>query len=323
MIKKKLFFPHVPKAAGTTMGRILKKNLGERFYPYYGLYDRYIFNARDVERILEFAPHIDAIASHLISLDLPWDSNQHSIYAIAFVRDPIDRAVSLFYYLQKLAADRGGEVRNNPNEFFNHIMNSDTDEKKLYSNAQYNFLGRFVENVVSLNQLLQHVDSGHLVIAPMERFDDACLVLEKIHPDYLSDMSYPGKQNIAQRGCALSESTLKLLRKNNELDIKIYEWTQTVFDRQFQNVIGANATRAREYFKKRCAAVAGDWIAEDSEKALNRKERSYFEHLKKENRRLRSENALLRSARDNRFLDLLPSPFLGVAGRLMDAVKDR
>jgi hypothetical protein len=323
MIPKKLFFSHVPKAAGTTMGRILKKNLGEKFYPYYGLYDRYMFNMRDVERILEFAPHIDAIASHLISLDLPWFSQRHSIYAISFVRDPVDRAISLFYYLQKLAAQRGGSVCDNAEEFFNRILQSDSEEKKPYSNAQGIFLGKFAHNACSLNQLQQHVDSGQLVIAPMDRFDDACLVLEKIHPDYLSDMAYPGKQNTAQRGCPLSGPTLEALRKCNDQDIKIYEWTQAAFDRQFKNVLGPNPAPAREDFKKRCAAVASDWIAEDSEKALNSQERKYFEHLKMENRRLRSENALLRSARDNRFLDLLPSPFLGVAGRLMDAVKDR
>jgi hypothetical protein len=319
---KRIVFSHVPKAAGTTMGRLLKKNLGSKFYSYYGLYDHYMLRAIDVERMLEFHPQLLGVSSHLLSLDLPWDSENFMICAVAFVREPIDRAQSLFFYQQKTSNNKGISGQVNSESFFQSILDKDSEAGYPFMNAQWNFL-QGKRSSWQYDFLLTHIQSGRLVIAPMERFDDACILLEKIHPELLPDMAYPCRQNTTARTSVLPLEIQEALAEQNSRDFELYEWTQAVFDRQFENVLGPNPAPVREDFKKRCAAVAGDWIAEDSEKALNREERSYFEHLKKENRRLRSENALLRSARDNRFLELLPSPFLGVAGRLMGAVKSR
>lgn len=315
--QKKLLFSHVPKAAGTTLGRILKKNLGSRFYAYYGLYDRYMFDSRDVERILEFAPQYDALASHLISLDLPWRSEKFSIFAVAFVRDPIDRAISLFYYLQKIATERGGLIEGDINSFFRRILKSDCEQRGPYCDAQWHFLQGTKQVTWSFEQLQRLVESGKLIIAPMERFNDACVVMEKVHGDLLSDMAYPEKQNTSPRSGGCSEDVLELLNSKNQKDSQLYGWVQEQFHRQFEHLIGPLANSARLDFQHRCKAVSGDWIADDSAVALNREERQYFEYLKEENRKLRGENAGLRSARDLKLLNGIPSSIIASISRMI------
>ena len=99
------FHVHVRKCGGSTFhSQILKTAFGEAFYRDSSLIE-YQYTREQVEEILANCPWLRAYSSHKISLDLPYDTSAARLWAITFVRDPIARFRSHYFYLRQHARD--------------------------------------------------------------------------------------------------------------------------------------------------------------------------------------------------------------------------
>jgi hypothetical protein len=293
-MKNKFIFCHVPKAAGTTMGRILKRNFGRAFYPYYGLYDHHMFTAYEVERILDLYPQYHCIASHMFSLRLPYDSANHKIHAFAFIRHPVDRVLSLYHYALKLCIDNPGSKHpGSLDEFYANIL-SDNQADGRFFDGQVRFLSGFGEESLQVEDLLGLAEKNGVLLAPTAAFDDACMLLEKRHPESFADASYPGRENIAPRNEEISEDLRSRILEVNEADAELFLRVGEIFSRRLNDELGRGLEEARADYKRRCASAGPDWLAEDETVALTKEERHLFEFLKKENNSLKEEVAFLR-----------------------------
>gem|GEM_PF-5222486 len=252
----KFIFCHIPKSAGTLFGQILERNFRKKFYPYYGLWDNRFFTKEDVDGMCKLHPQYDCLASHMFSLDLPFESNNYDFKGITFIRNPVERALSLYTYSFRLAKlNSGYQPPASIEEFFISIIEKRDDAR--FCNAQYRFLfgenqgGQGLEKIKSLSK------SGKLFIAPVERFEDACLLLEKMYPQHFSNNAFGRRSNASAKSIQVPPELSCLLEDNNLLDTELLNISKQLFDESFNQYFKSTSELhlAREKFEKRCSEI--------------------------------------------------------------------
>jgi hypothetical protein len=253
MLPKKFIFCHIPKVAGTLFGQILERNFGKKFYPYYGLWDNRFFTKEDVAGMCDLHPQYECLASHMFSLDLPFDSERFDFRAICFVRDPLDRAISLYFYSYRMAKlNPGYQPPSSPEEFFKSILCGGGDAR--FHNAQYQFLCGGKTNFISISQIKSLASEGKLLIVPVKRFDDLCMLVEKLYPLQFKNACYGRKSNASNKTNIVPEYIIEAIQEKNKIDLELMEVAeksfQALFDRHF---LGAEELAiSRKKFRARC-----------------------------------------------------------------------
>lgn len=239
------------------MGRILHRNFGAKFHAYYGLWDTRFFNAADVQGMLELHQQIDCIASHMITLDLPYNSKTFDVNAISFVRDPVERVLSLYFHSLKMAEEVGGEVPNEGiDKFFDRVLSEKRERR--FIDAQYRFLTHGVEDDDKLSKISDLIRSKKILIAPLERFDETCLVLEARFPDYFKNTSYTSRKMLSPRNQEVTELVRSKILEANRMDDRLYKMVTQEFDKICIDELGGNEKlqSLMKNFKQRTAKLA-------------------------------------------------------------------
>lgn len=214
------FHVHVRKCGGSTFHReILGRNFGTGAYRDSSLID-YQYSAAQVLQILENCPWLRAYSSHKVSLDLPYENSVSQIRAITFVRDPIQRFVSHYFYLRNHSKAWDPEAKRLS---IDEYIRCSVDSGKLHREAQMSQLVQLTgssgqEGLVRLDQYLR---TEQVCLFPLERFDEACLLLERVFPADFKSCHY---QRVANRSKADQQPTDKSLSVLSEqLDAAEFE----------------------------------------------------------------------------------------------------
>lgn len=254
MLPQKFIFSHIPKSAGTLFGQILERNFRKRFYPYYGLWDNRFFTKEDVAGMCDLHPQYQCLASHMFTLQLPFESKRFDFRAITFVRDPVERALSLYFYAFRMAKmNPDYKPPGSIDQFFNEVLEKKSDGR--FFNDQFRFLSGGVTDKSLFSDIEELAGLGKLLIAPVDRFDDACLLLEDTYPEHFKNMAYARRSNVAERKQKVSKELRECLAEVNQADLQLFTLASAVFERQFEKVF-TNARvleQKRAFFSKRCA----------------------------------------------------------------------
>lgn len=100
---KRIFFCfiHIPKCGGLTFDDILVRNLGDSYLRLRSqLYEGPIA-AHKIGTFIRESDTRRGIGGHRVTLDFP-DLEEATIQAISFVRDPLERVRSEFFYVKQL-----------------------------------------------------------------------------------------------------------------------------------------------------------------------------------------------------------------------------
>ncbi len=198
---KKLFlcFIHIPKCGGMTFDEILKRNLGNQYLRVpHGLYEGPIprFN---LKLYIEESNTRLAIGGHRICLDLPFDELKSvDLKAICFVREPLARLRSEFFYIKQLPGNVGQNKLIRQLEYpqyLEYLLQNPTACKKI---SHYQIQHLFGKLPIDFDLLTDLIDSHQLLLFPLEQFSQACLYLEKALPNHFINASYV-KRNINQK----------------------------------------------------------------------------------------------------------------------------
>lgn len=185
---------HIVKCGGTTFQGILERNFDHHRREFLRgiIHFHHHYTADQFRTLFRNCPWLNAYSSHAASLDLPFNAIGRRIIAIAFVRDPVSRFLS-YYHMQHrrrpLALDPVPEIKDmTPEDFVEFSLRDRGGETHVWAGQLWSLTGRFDRS--GLDQIEQHIANGELLLFPLERFADCCLLLEHRFPEYFTDCSH-------------------------------------------------------------------------------------------------------------------------------------
>jgi hypothetical protein len=123
----------------------------------------------------------------MLSGELPYEDKKHEIIGIAFIRDPVDRIISMFRHQINPSYKGGFAKQQNFNDFINDALVK--GDSPLLGNGQTNILGGSADES-GLEKIEDRIKAGHLILLKSDRFDESCILLEKLFPSDFTNCAY-------------------------------------------------------------------------------------------------------------------------------------
>ena len=241
---------HVPKAGGSTIRQLMNRNFGEGFYNSNSLLETKQYTRDDVSEIVRCHPWLRGFCDHKLSLVLPFDSEHANVHALYFVRDPVERFVSRFFFHRNFEEVNCVAQKMSFREFasaelVDHYAHPQT-------NSQINFLNGGTGNQ-DLQPIQSAIKTGKTILAPIEKFDETCVCLEKLYPDDFQDLSYV-RVNTSNRNDAIADEDREFVAEHLADDQPLIELAsaelEKLIDRAFETREQFSSTLNK--FKERC-----------------------------------------------------------------------
>ncbi len=229
-------FTHVPKTSGTSFRKsLVEPNVAsEEIFPYRGL--RAFLLERGSRRSFVWGHMPSGI--HMLT--------RREVRYIAFLRDPVDRAVSHYYF-----------VRDSDPAAYKHPDRDEADALSIaeffalprYQNLQARFLAglpyhylyphlrsRRFERAV-LGKAVENLTARYVCFGMQERFEDSLdLFQRRLGWPARADVSRQKETGRRPRVAELDEATRAALRASNSLDCELYEAASELFEQRLSSV---------------------------------------------------------------------------------------
>jgi len=253
---------HIFKNAGSTMEWIFKKNFSENAISIDSNDPLGMLHFENILEILEKKPETKSISSHQFRFPI-YNNIRFEFIPIVFLRQPIDRAISIYYFQRRRTKVVEGSVKAKELDLNGYIKWClETKDNIQMKNFQVLYLSdKPLLSIIDKKDYkiaLQRIKESK-IIGIVDRFDESLVVAEEILHEYFPniDLSYI-KQNISNgknleqisKEEMIEESVLKELYKKNDLDLKIYSQTNHELNKRIQNVQGFGSKLIK--FKERC-----------------------------------------------------------------------
>jgi len=191
-------FLHVPKTAGSMFRAIVKRNFGPEVGIENPLMSEQVYTTAQIDAMFAHYP-FRFLMGHVFRLDPSLRACGGKVQLISFVRDPIDKARSAYYYLAGRELTRSDHPAKQKSfaEMCDLISESNGASSFLLDSSQLTWLvGR---EGAKVEEVERSCASGRLLLFPTEEFDQACVVLERLFPKDFSDCSYGQRSNVSRR----------------------------------------------------------------------------------------------------------------------------
>lgn len=242
---------HVPKAGGSTLRQLMNRTFGDGYYNSNSLLETRQYSREEVSEIIRCHPWLTGFSDHKLSLDLPFDSEHADVHALCFVRNPVDRFVSRFFFHRNFE-----EVNCIAQKMtFREFANAELVEKYVHpqTNSQIYFLNGG-EDDCSLNVVEQAIATDKTFLFPIERFDEACICLEKLFPETFNDLSYV-RINTSNRQDKIEESDREFVSEMLAKDFPVTQLADHELNNCLQKTFDSlqDRTTALADFQDRCS----------------------------------------------------------------------
>jgi len=218
MPEQPLIFIHLPKTAGTSLRKIVRKNYRSR--ELFFVYNRHPrFNS--TEDLWNFGPE-DFKKYKVIMGHFPFNKKLFPFEDRRFVtiiRDPVQRAISYYHHVMNRAQWRGNELS------LADYMESSGDIQ--FQNHQVRLLAGMKRNPITekhLERAIRNIEEQFLFVGTSEKFARSVEHLHDILGWRRKKIFYENVTPRERTENRFSEDILGRLREINEYDIRLHEW---------------------------------------------------------------------------------------------------
>ncbi|MFC1681710.1 hypothetical protein ACFL1S_08030 [Pseudomonadota bacterium] len=250
-------FLHVPKTAGSMFRAIIQRNFGNEAAIENPFLSTHIYTPSEIDSLFKLYPY-RIYSGHVFRLRPALTACDATLQLIAFVRDPVEKARSAYYYLADREMTRDDHLvkRHTFLEMVDYVVSNRIEDSFVLDSSQLDWL--VGKQDASLGDVEPSVRDGRLVLLPTEQFDLACVILERLFPADFRDCSYGQKHNVSHRGSANTEDVEREAAQRLpwiEKDRLLYQYAQsnirTLAGRIFTNP--KSLDDAMRNFRQRCA----------------------------------------------------------------------
>lgn len=243
--RRAIIFVHIPKAAGTTLNKILAHQYGLNrvFALKEGIEGR---SLRDFQELPEAQRRKLKVVRGHFNFGLHDLLPQSSTY-ITLLRNPVDRALSHYYYVLKfpthyLHAQIAGQQMSLKDYITSELsIELDNHQARMVAGGEAALVPFGQCSTQVLEVAKQHLQEQFAVVGTVERFDETLVLLKEVFgwatPFYT-------KANVTQnrpKRRSLSAEELDLITSRNQIDLELYDYA----NRQLDHLIQKHVKRFR------------------------------------------------------------------------------
>ena len=242
---------HVPKAGGSTLRQLFNRNFAEGFYNSNSLLETKQYTCEDVSEIVRCHPWLRCFSDHKLSLDLPYDQADTKVMAISFVRDPVERFISRYFFHRNFEEVACIAQRMSFRDFAEEeLINGNAHPQ---TNSQVYFLngGRSFDDMTLIKTAMA---TEQAYVFPIERFDEACICLERLFPDSFQDLSYV-RTNVSKKDTSIDPEDQLFVAKYLEKDQPVWDLANNFLNQTLEKVFATEDEKVNrlEAFRELCS----------------------------------------------------------------------
>ncbi len=208
LAKRRVFVHlHIPKCGGSSVKSILELNFGPSLYDTNGVLNDYQYSSEQVCKIIYHHPNLRCLTGHKLSIALPFGHEDLDIRAFAWIRDPVDRFVSHYFYHRNHTNLVPEAKRLNIQDYVEWALVD--GHQKMYVNGQTRFLAGSVDDE-ALEKIATLTRDGALLLFPLSAFRES---LRRLASDFPSDFRYTraATRNRSRKDQVVSPELRKLI----------------------------------------------------------------------------------------------------------------
>jgi hypothetical protein len=250
-MKKVFFHIHLWKTAGTSFLNICSENFKKQFRRDTMLIQDWFLSLQQLQWLLDYHDWLRCYSCHMLNGDLPYDNTSDiEVIGIAFVRNPVNRFISS-YNFQSGKNYRGGIAKEFKfDEFLQKTLVD--DDNQMWRNGQTFVLGGSGTET-GLAVVSERIKKKRLILLPTERFDESCVLLERLFQDDFKDCSYT-RQNVSKSTASISEQQRTTIAQYMNIDFKLFDLANVYLDETLDHLFLDRSERQQylDNFRRRC-----------------------------------------------------------------------
>lgn len=243
---------HIPKCAGSSFASILQRNFKGAFGDGRGFDPPMKYGISETTEILKKYPRLRCFSDHKLTMHLPYDFPDKDVRAIAFIREPVSRFISHYFYCRNNAIHNFDPLAKQLT-LEDYIQEVLLKEKRigLLNGQTYQLTG--INTGRDLSKLQALTESKKLLLFPVSRFDEACILLERCFSDDFSDCAYVRK-NVSIRNQPVLPDEHKIIEEAMALDKQLFAMANAQMDSLSKTLFVEEIDRQRAIrdFENRC-----------------------------------------------------------------------